>query len=185
MFTEDFEKANQSMELFLKEINSFTRYGKEIISIENSSHPILRMFDKYSGIDAIQITKDNQIRTIAIRVQFGTAWDTFTIRYKRHNGAETEYKKRLDAIKNEKLYPNLTLQCYLSNDFKEILSCGIIQTKTLYKQIQERPEIKKIRSAKEDANIFLYVSFYDLDEVLIYKNKKINFYKLARNRDGP
>jgi len=185
LFIDDFNKANQSIDTFLCEINKLTKSGNKIISIEGSSHPVLQMFDKYSGIDAIQITKDNQLRTIAIRVQFGTAWDTFTIRFERHTGAETEYKKRIDAIQNEKLYPNLTLQCYLSDDFKEILSCGIIYTKALYRQIQERPEIIRSRSVREDNNVFLYVSFYDLDEVLIYKNQRTKFYKTARNRDGP
>lgn len=185
MFIDDFKKANMSIDAFLKTINDSTKYGERIISIENSDNKIISLFDRYSGIDAIQITKDNQIRTMAIRVQFGKAWNTFTIRFKRHTGAKTEYEKRLDAIKNEKLYPNLTLQCYLSPDLKEILSYGLIFTKDLYRQIQDRPEIIKYRSASEDGNIFLFVGFYNLDKILIYENAKSKYYSIAKNRDGP
>jgi hypothetical protein len=166
-------------------INDSTNQGEKIISVENSDNKIISLFDQYSGIDAIQITKDKQIRTMAIRVQFGNAWNTFTIRFKRHTGTKTEYEKRLDAIQNEKLYPNLTLQCYLSLDFKEILSYGLIFTKDLYKQIQDKPDIVDYRSAAEDGNVFLFVSFYDLDKILIYENSKSKYYPIAKNRDGP
>ena len=185
MFIDDFLKANISIDIFLKAINESTRSGERIISIENSGNEILNLFDKYSGIDAIQITKDAQIRTMAIRVQFGRAWNTFTIRFKRHTGAKTEYEKRLDAIKNEKLYPNLTLQCYLSLDLKEILSYGLIFTKDLYSQIQNKSGIVNYRSASEDGNIFLFVNFYDLDKILIYENLRSIYYPIAKNRDGP
>lgn len=185
LFTDDFLKANMSIDIFLKVINESTKDGEKIISTENIDNEILKLFDKCSGIDAIQITKDAQIRTMAIRVQFGNVWNTFTIRFKRHTGAKTEYEKRLEAIQNEKLYPNLTLQCYLSLDLKEILSYGLIFTKDLYNQIQNKPEIVNYKTATEDGNIFMFISFYDLDKILIYENSKSRYYSIAKNRNGP
>ncbi len=166
-FIKDFEKANADIQQFLSFINSLTSSGNRIIEIESSDNNILQMFDKYSGVDAIQVTNDNQIRGIAMRVQYGNAWDTFTIRYKRSSGVKTEYEKRMDAIQNEKMYPQLTVQCYLSSDSKEVLSVGIIRTKDLYEQIQNK-EIVKYREAAEDGNIFLYVNWRDLKKLLHY-----------------
>jgi len=176
-FLKDFNRANQDINKFLSFINDLTSKGKQIIEIESSDNNVLQMFDKYSGVDAIQITNDNQIRGIAMRVQYGNAWNTFTIRYKRTSGAKTEYEKRVDALENEKAYPHLTVQCYLSNDGETILSVGIIRTRDLYKQIQERPEITNFRSAGEDGNTFIWVNFKDLKNILIYDyaNNSVSF----------
>jgi len=175
-FLKDFKKANQDINKFLSFINHLTREGKELIEIESSNNNVLNMFDKFSGVDAIQITKDNQIRGVAMRVQYGNAWNTFTIRYKRASGAKTEYEKRVEALKNEKTYPQLTIQCYLSNDAKKILSVGIIRTRDLYEQIEKYPDIRNFRKAKEDGNKFMYVHFDNLQNILIYDGLKNNIY---------
>lgn len=180
-FLKDFTKANQDVNKFLNFINSMTKDGKELIEIESTDNNILQMFDKFSGVDAIQITKDNQIRGVAMRVQYGNAWNTFTIRYKRTSGAKTEYEKRVEALKNEKAYPHLTVQCYLSNDGNEILSVGIIRTRDLYEQIEKYPHIRNFRKAGEDGNIFLWVSFKKLSNILVYEkaNNSLTFYGAA------
>ena len=169
-FIKDFNRANKDISLFLSEINGLMTKGDRLIEIESSSNPILNMFDQHSGVDAIQITKDKQIRGVALRVQYGNAWDTFTIRYRRSSGAKTEYEKRVEALQNEKMYPQLTIQCYLSEDGSKILSVGIIKTRDLYEQLERNNEKVKKRVAKEDGNIFKYISFYDLHKILIYKN---------------
>lgn len=73
----------------------------------------------HSGIDAWQIKTGAGIRGIASRVQWddrrsGFPYCTFTIRRKRFSGAETEYDKRLRAIRENKgwLNPYLTVQAY-------------------------------------------------------------------------
>lgn len=55
--------------------------------------------DMKAGIDAWQLVDNVGARGIASRVQFDTkSWDTFTIRYIRASGAETEFAKRLRAL---------------------------------------------------------------------------------------
>lgn len=174
-FITDFNRANADINKFLSFINSLTKEGDEIKEIETSDNPILQLFDKYSGIDAVQITKDRQLRGVAIRVQYGHSWNTFTIRYRRSSGAKTEYEKRLEAIKNEKMYPQLTLQCYLSKGAEKVISAAWIKTKDLYRQIVSKPQICKYRFAGEDGNQFLYVNWADLDNILIYENGETYF----------
>ncbi len=179
-FLHDFHKAKKSLDKFLYFINDMTTQGDRIISIEDSENDVLQLFDKYSGVDAVQITKDKQIRGMAMRVQYGRAWDTFTIRFKRSSGAKTEYEKRVDAIKNEKFYPHLTVQCYLSNDTNDILSVGIIKTKDLYNQLI----MTQTRPAFEDGNIFLYIEFGQLKNVMVYTDKKgVRFFRNKKQGD--
>ena len=166
-YIKDFNKANKDVSKFLSFINDLTSNGSKIIEIETSDNDVLQMFDKYSGVDAIQVTKDNQLRGVAMRVQYGKAWNTFTIRYKRSSGSKTEYEKRVDAIENEKMYPQLTVQCFLSSDSKEILSVGIIRTKDLYDQLKDK-SIVNFRQAKEDGNTFIWTRWQDLKGLLFY-----------------
>jgi len=181
-FLKDFTQANADISKFLQEINKLTGNGKDLIEIESSENPILKMFDKYAGVDAIQVGKDGSLRGVAVRVQYGRSWNTFTIRYRRSSGTKTEYEKRLDAIRHDKMYPQLTVQCYLSTDKQKILSAAWIKTKDLYRQIIKYPDIQKFNSAGEDGNIFLFVDWDYLYNILIYDGKKACYRQEIRNK---
>lgn len=175
-FKKDFERAADTLCKFLGFVNSGTKEGERILSIENSGNEILDMFDKYSGIDAIQITKDSQIRTMACRVQWtDRPWNTFTIRYKRSSGARTEFEKRMDAIDNDKLYPQLTMQAYFSNNDDKLLSLAIVETRNLYKSIvcdgQINTSVARKKTAFEDGNVFLVVPWDKLSKISIYDHR--------------
>jgi hypothetical protein len=168
-FKDEFKDANTDFTAFHNELLKHIR-GDQIIDIETADTKLAKLFDVYSGVDAIQVV-DKQLRTIALRVQWGNAWNTFTIRFKRASGAETEYQKRVKAIFGNKgyIYPYLTVQAYLDkrNDAKEILSCCVVRTEDLYKHIiQNMPNIRQ--RVCNEGNVFLYVDFDDL-----IKNKKI------------
>ena len=103
----------------------------------------------------------------------GNDYKTFTVRFKRKSGVETEYKKRAEAILSDKgyLYPYLTIQAYLDKrgDSKDILSCGVIKTKDLYNYIFAN--IADIQKRKcQEGNEFLYVPFS-----VFANNRKIEF----------
>lgn len=93
--------------------------------------------DALAGIDAWHICRDGGgIRGIASRVQSGNkAWNTFTIRYSRVSGAETEFTKRTRALVDTDrgwLYPHLTAQAYVNESRDELLSCAVVRTRDLY-----------------------------------------------------
>lgn len=163
-FIKDFKDANSDFLLFKDQLMSHIK--GDLINIETNDSQLANMFDQYSGIDAFQVV-DRQLRGVAIRVQWGKAWNTFTIRYKRASGSKTEYQKRADAILNNKgyLYPYLTIQAYLDKrgNSQEILSCCIIKTEDLYKHLFANMPALKTRKCPE-GNEFLYVNFSDLQK---------------------
>jgi hypothetical protein len=91
-----------------------------IESIEKSDNNLFQIFDRVCGIDLLRIN-DMQVQGIACRIQYKRAMNTFTIRYKRDSGTETEteYAKRMFAIENDGIYPFFTLlpsiQLYIDN----------------------------------------------------------------------
>jgi hypothetical protein len=132
----------------------------EIINIEETDNKILLMFDQFSGIDYLR--KDSiGLQGIAARVQFGNAWNSFTVRTERCTGSETEYKKRLEQIEKGYIYPYFTLQCYFDNYIDlNLLSICIIKTTDLYFEIENN---KNVKTRKSD-NFFKYLNWSDIDK---------------------
>lgn len=83
--------------------------GGLVADIEGRGNP----FDVYAGIDAYRVSGMQEMDGIAVRVQGGKCWRTFTVRRSRDSGAMTEYEKRRSAIENGHLYPKYTLQAYV------------------------------------------------------------------------
>ena len=120
--------------------------GSEFRNIEKSDNEILLWLDQYAGIDYIVKNKENSVLGIAARIQYDVDYRTFTIRYKRHTGTDTEFLKRKEAIKKGYFYPAFTLQAYFNSKNKTLLSAGIVSTKYLYNFIEQHPR----KSFKED-----------------------------------
>jgi hypothetical protein len=137
-----------------------------IYTIESDSNQVLMKLDNLCGIDYIRENKHG-MQGIAARVQWGNAWNTFTIREKRHTGTKTEYEKRLYQINNGFFYPYFTLQAYFDNrKDNNLLSIGVIKTLDLYEFIEYNPE--KIFRRRSD-NEFIYVKWEDI----VKQNSKI------------
>ena len=174
-FTNDFTDANCDFSLFRDELLSHIK--GDLIDIETKDTELAKLFDQYSGIDAVQVV-NRQLRAVAIRVQWGKAWDTFTKRYKRKNGSKTEYQKRAEAILNDRgyLYPYLTIQAYLDKrgDATSLLSCGVVKTKDLYQYMfSNMPSIRS--EVCPEGNTFLHIKFAELQRnnanILIFGDK--------------
>lgn len=104
------------------------------------NNPIAYELDVCAGIDAYQRTSLG-LRGMISRVQWGTDYQTFTVRIKRPNGAPTEYMKRLTTIKhlNEGfLYPYWTIQAYVEKPGGKLLSVAAAKTVELYRYIEQR-----------------------------------------------
>lgn len=131
----------------------------KIHTIEKAQHHILLLLDTKSGIDYLRENSEG-VQGIAARVQWGRAWNTFTIRAVRHTGTETQLQKTIRAIEEGYFYPAFTLQAYFNTrEENRLLSIGAIRTLDLYRFVQEHPE--KVYSNKSD-NAFLFVRWDDL-----------------------
>lgn len=114
--------------------------GGDVRYTEGGSSETDRDLDILAGIDAYQIL-NGKIRGIASRIQQVTrSYDTFTIRYERHSNAgfETEYKKRLQAVRSrgEVLCAWLQTQAYVTNDWQSLLSVAVVRVPDLYEYIE-------------------------------------------------
>lgn len=112
----------------------------DIFSVENNDDILYENLDMKCGIDYMHIN-GYRMNGIAVRIQLTDLfngsyrpYNTFTIRDARSSGADTEYKKRLDQILNNDIYPRYTLQAYITNDKTNpaFLSGAIMRTKDLY-----------------------------------------------------
>lgn len=124
----------------------------EIHTIEQSQNEILIKIDTHSGIDYIR-ENEMGLQGIAARVQWGRAWNTFTIRSERHTGSKTELEKRIEAIRNGYFYPAFTMQAYFDNKTDlNCLSAAVIKATHLYKLYLKYPNL--FGSNKSDNNFY-------------------------------
>lgn len=136
-FKQDLSSSSEAFMRFVWPAIKSRLGGGEIVPVESvADKGMATMLDQRSGIDAWHLSQDKQVRGIASRVQWGTPWNTFTVRYSRDSGAKTEYEKRKSDINSGAgwLYPHLTVQAFLSGDKANggcLLSVGIIKTKSL------------------------------------------------------
>lgn len=155
-------------------LSRLVRNGEFIPVEASTASGLARDFDVLAGIDAWQKLPDG-MRGIACRVQScRVPWDTFTIRYERDSGAETEYAKRLRAIQDREggwLYPHLTIHGYVSDADGSLLSAAVVRTCDLFAFAAEHehdasPETVYFRSndraSRGDANKFLVCPWANL-----------------------
>lgn len=119
----------------------------ENISVESvTESKMAEKLDTIAGVDSWQVRSGDMIRGVGSRVQymdnlcFETPPDTFTVRKQRVSGVKTEFQKRLEAIRNDGLYPYWTTQAYLSSHGGELRSLGRVKTKDLIRHIHSGEE---------------------------------------------
>lgn len=134
--------------------------NSKILSIEKIDEEALIWLDQYSGIDWVEKNSENQLTTIAARIQWDINYKSFTIRSERHTRTKTEFAKRKEAIKNGFLYPIFTLHAYFENKSSpKLLSCVMVKTLDFYTFIKKHPD--RIYE-KESDNKFKIVYWNDL-----------------------
>jgi hypothetical protein len=139
--------------------------GGTLYPIEAARHlGIIVALDNCSGIDAFQmLPSGNMLRGVASRIQYGRLYPTFTLRYKRSNGAATEFEKRLYAIRHVAqgyIYPHLTIQAYMSKPNGQLLAVAVTETSSLYLYAQRyRQDPSRVYEQRNpsDGNSFLVV----------------------------
>ena len=167
-------------ELLKSEINIIEEYEED----NSSMYRVSKELDMYSGVDGWRFDKVNQRHQyIASRIQIikkgFKPFNTFSIRASRQN-SKTEYEKRIYAIENDWLYPQLTIQTYLDDTESEILSLGIVYTKELFLYAKNNFDYLMSRAIKnkDNSSSFITITFSELEnnldskKIMIYKNNK-------------
>lgn len=172
-FVKDFDDAIRTAPIFISKLKELIK--GDIVDIEafGDTNPLVKLLDTHCGIDALHVF-GGQIRGLALRVQWGEDYRTFTVRYRKASGAETEYEKRMRAIDSAlgALYPYLTIQAYLDNreNPNQIRSIGVVRTLDLYNFIRYN-ESKVLKRVCPEGNEFLYVKFSDIQKMYPEKSK--------------
>lgn len=147
--------------------------GGELVPVESvTAAGFSKELDMLAGIDAWQIKGNDLIRGIGSRVQWirdgGKRWDTFSVRRSRISGVKTEYEKRLYAIEHPHagwLLPALTVQAYLRDTTRELLSVAAIFTPDLIQHIHKGVEgiDYGVRPNADGRSDFYYVDWHILE----------------------
>jgi hypothetical protein len=118
--------------------------GGELKPVESvSASGLVRDLDVLAGIDAWQLLHDRgYMRGVASRVQDRRMYGTFTVRYRRHGDATTEFEKRRAAIRDRDagaLYPALTVQGYVADKARgPLIGAGMARTVDIIEHLAKR-----------------------------------------------
>jgi hypothetical protein len=114
--------------------------GGKIMPVETvTDSSFTKALDQLAGIDAWQVFGNQEgIRGIASRMQKDSDFRTFTVRYRRMGGSETEWAKRIRAIDSNRgaLLPFITIQGYYGTVRNELLSVAAIRTTDLFETMR-------------------------------------------------
>ncbi len=147
------------------------------VSVDKDFKKLAHDFDSLSGIDIWQVENKSGIIGIANRIQWTDKnWASFTIRAKRESGYETEYQKRVRALKSngKYIYPYITIQSYIEEPRREgkLISMGMGFTKDIIIMIKKGKY--KIRINPIDKTEFYAVFWKEMEEcsfkVIIWSN---------------
>lgn len=157
--TEMFYQKNKEV------IHNFFDENSKLFNIEFENSEISKLFDRYCGMDYV-IKKDKNVFGIAARVNFMEKHHNHvTIRYKRTNGYETEYAKRVRQIKKQTgtIYASITMQIDAKDD--ELLRAIIFESNKLYLHIDKNLDYFEkyfMQTCHSDGNKFFKIKHTDI-----------------------
>lgn len=107
----------------------------ELHTTESQESPVATDLDIVSGIDHWVTDGDRGMTSIASRVQYNPhhKHTTFTIRYDRPSGRDTEYQKRIRQLECEDyVLPTYTVQAYVDTVLERVYNVAAVRTEDLY-----------------------------------------------------
>jgi hypothetical protein len=174
-FDNDFKEANELGLLLIAAIEGKLKQGARLIQTESLNESVARMMDMYSGVDGMMLY-DDSLSGVAFRIQNHSDknWGTFTIRYSRSSGSETEYNKRIKQIygNHPSFYPHYTCQAYF-NTQKELIGGAFCLTKSLfdvarkYEPFKDRSDVY-LQENMSDGNSFIVVPFNMVKPIVLF-----------------
>lgn len=116
--------------------------GGRIVTARAGSTGLEATIDREGGVDAAMVVPGQGTYTLALRVQAGGDYGSFTIRSGLPSGEPTEKHKRLKALDSGAALPLLTAQAYITvwepagEHVAEFLSAGLVETAALYNYVR-------------------------------------------------
>ena len=140
-------------------------FGDEPVLYKTEDHPdtLRTEFDRVSGVDFWAVESGAGMVSIASRVQ---TYDktTFTIRYSRDSGNDTEYQKRMRQLRSDYELPTYTVQAYVDPVLEVLRNAAACRTDELYEYISSgEPGDDWNLIGSDESEVFFPVSWAELD----------------------
>ena len=177
----DIDVANSLGTMLIDTLNPMLKSGCKVVHTEILKESIAKMLDVYSGIDAVLLSKSD-MSGVALRIQKHSNKNhkTFTIRYSRSTGVETEYSKRKRQIYNgyPSFYPHYTCQVYYDDENK-LLGGAFCKTKDLFDVAIKNEPLTRY------GDVYIQVNTKDNNEFVVVPFSKIKRIVLIEPKDEP
>lgn len=162
-------------------------FGDEPVLYKTEDHPdMLRTeFDRVSGVDFWVVESGVGMLSIASRVQ---TYDktTFTIRYSRGSGNDTEYQKRMRQLRSDHELPTYTVQAYVDPVLEALRNAAACRTEELYEYISSgEPGEDWNLIGSDESEVFFPVSWAELDTEVGLTVHNRNRAGLVKKPDNP
>lgn len=164
------------------EISDWFGNDTTLYATEDKSDELRRSFDVTAGVDFWVVESGLGMVSIASRVQ---TYDmtTFTVRYSRASGTDTEFQKRVKQLNGDYELPTWTVQAYIDPTLQVLRNAAAIKTDELYEYIlsQEIGEDLPLIDSNESEKFFP-VEWCELDKHTPLKIHNRARAGLARNK---
>jgi len=121
-------------EIVWPEINGWFGDDPELHRTEDKPDALREDFDCVGGIDYWVVEHGAGMVSIASRVQ---TYDksTFTVRYSRRTGNDTEYQKRMRQLNSHYELPTYTVQAYVDTTLRALRNAAAVRTSSFYEYL--------------------------------------------------
>jgi len=141
-------------------------FGGKMETVEGLPHSLTQKLDIAAGIDAVYEPPGCGPYGLALRIQYGKNYESFTVRCQRESGAKTEFTKRQESFQKGGLAPTLTLQAYIDRERSRLLAGAVARTVDILQCIELGHCDKHVTGASEIGRAAFYsVSWNTLDKL--------------------
>jgi hypothetical protein len=108
----------------------------ELLPTEGVNAPLHERFDTIAGVDFWIVDGGDRMVSLASRVQAQYDKTTYTVRYGRESGVDTEHQKRVRQYRDDTAHlPTYTLQGYVDATLGVLQNAAMLPTDQLYEYI--------------------------------------------------
>jgi len=132
--------TRQFQEIVWPNIKGWFGEDPELYATENKDDPLLESLDRVSGVDFWLVDGEVGMASIASRVQDQYDETTFTVRYARKSGVDTEHQKRLRQLNQDYHLPTWTVQAYVEPTLRMLQNAAACRTAELFEYVNTTVE---------------------------------------------
>jgi len=165
-------------EIVWPEISEWYLYNSaDLIPAEGYDNKLHDSFDTVAGIDFWVVESNRGMFSIASRVQ---TYDktTFTVRYSRSSGNDTEYQKRVQQLESNYELPTYTVQAYIDPTLEVLRNVASVRTDEFYEYLKRgKPDKDWPLIPSNESEMFFPVEWRELDSVMdlnVYDRERAN-----------